>query len=91
MKPIKRNLMPYKETSIYSGYWTCGQDIAEGRYKAMAESGQGDFIIYEKSGTPKTNEILGGDLSVKEVIIDLKKDDIIDVAGLKSVKLVTEK
>ncbi|APH15646.1 hypothetical protein NPD5_3447 [Clostridium sporogenes] len=91
MKPIKRSLMPYKETSIYSGYWICGQDIAEGRYKAMAESGQGNFMIYEKSGTPKTNEILGGDLGVKEVIIDLKKDDIIDVAGLKSIKLVPEK
>ncbi|QDY20820.1 hypothetical protein CGQ39_07560 [Clostridium botulinum] len=90
MKPIKRSLMPYKETSIYSGYWICGQDISEGRYKAMAESGQGNFMIYD-NGTPKTNEILGGDLGVKEVIIDLKKDDIIDVAGLKSVRLVPEK
>ncbi len=91
MKPIKRSLISYKETSIYSGYWICGQDITEGRYKAMAESGQGNFIIYDKSGAPKTNEILGGDLGVKEVIIDLEQGDIINVAGLKSVKLVPEK
>ncbi|APH24669.1 hypothetical protein WBZ18_13000 [Clostridium botulinum] len=91
MKPIKRSLIPYKETSIYSGYWICGQDITEGRYKAMAESGQGNFIIYDKSGTPKTNEILGGDLGVKEVTIDLEQGDIINAAGLKSIRLVPEK
>ncbi len=91
MKPIKRSLAPYKETSIYSGYWICGQDITEGRYKAMVESGQGNFIIYGKSGEAKTNEILGGDIGVNEVIIDLEDGDIINVAGLKSVKLVPEK
>ncbi|WP_050608214.1 hypothetical protein [Clostridium niameyense] len=91
MKPIKRSLIPYKETSIYSGYWICGEDITRGRYKAMAESGQGNFIIYGKSGRAKTNEILGGDIGVNEVIIDLEDGDIINVAGLKSVKLTPEK
>lgn len=91
MKPIKRSLVPYKETSIYSGYWICGQDITEGRYKAIVESGQGNFVIYGKSGGAKTNEILGGDIGVKEVIINLEDGDIINVAGLKSVKLVPEK
>ncbi|MGU9539284.1 hypothetical protein ACQX0N_09920 [Clostridium tepidum] len=91
MKPIKRSLIPYKETSIYSGYWICGQDITEGRYKAIVESGQGNFVIYGKSGGAKTNEILGGEIGVNEVIINLEDGDIINVAGLKSVKLVPEK
>lgn len=86
-KPIKRNLVPYKETNIYSGYWVVGQDLSSGRYKAVATSGSGNFMVFSSDGGSKTNEILGGDIGVKEVIINLEDGDIIDTKGIRNVKL----
>lgn len=86
-KPIRRNLMSYSNISLHTGYWIVGQDVTEGRYKAVPAGGNGNFIIYESSGMPKINEILGGDMGVKEVTVNLDDGDIINIAGLNNVKL----
>jgi hypothetical protein len=56
-----------QKVKLYSGTWTVGEDIAAGRYKASTPSGAGNFVVYDNSGLPGTNEILGSG-GVKEVI-----------------------
>lgn len=90
-KPIKSSLSPYGNTTIYTGYWIVGQDITAGRYKASPQSGSGNFFIYGNDGSVKTNEILGGDMGVNEVVVNLQDGDIINVASLKNVKLIPTK
>lgn len=80
-----------KNTNLYSGRFTTGEDIAAGRYKAVAPSGSGNFIVYDKNNLPVTNEILGGDLGVKDVTVDLKDGDIIAISSLNQVNLTPVK
>ncbi|MEL3959345.1 hypothetical protein NST17_19515 [Caldifermentibacillus hisashii] len=39
--------------------YVVGKDIPKGVYKATANSGHGDFIVYGQSGENKVNIILG--------------------------------
>ncbi|MDP4146726.1 MAG: hypothetical protein Q8936_19985 [Bacillota bacterium] len=86
VQPVKNTLMPYGNATIYAGYWIVGKDVTKGRYKAAAASGSGNFIILGNDGLPKTNEILG-DSGVKEVVIDLSDNDLIQVSSLNQVNL----
>lgn len=77
-----------KPLSLYSGVWKTGEDIAVGRYKAAPASGSGNFIVYDKTGMPKVNEVLGGDAGgVKEVTFDVSKGDVINIANLSQVNI----
>lgn len=71
--------------NIYSGDWTVGEDIAPGRYVVTTPSGGGNFIVME-SGMPVTNEILG-DNGVKNITVNLKSGDIVQVGNLNQVTL----
>lgn len=74
-----------KSMSLYSGIWKAGEDIAIGRYKAVPASGNGNFIIYDQSGMPKVNEVLGGDAG--GVKFDIEDGDIINIANLNQVNI----
>lgn len=76
-----------KNINLYSGRFTAGEDIAAGRYKAAAPSGNGNFIVYDRNNLPMTNEILGGNIGVKDVTVDLKDGDIIAISSLNKVDL----
>lgn len=89
VQPVKRNLMSYSNIDLYAGYWIVGQDITKGRYKAIPVTGSGNFIIYGKNGSLKTNEILGGDMGVNEVVINLDDGDIINISGISNIKFNT--
>lgn len=86
VKPVKRNLMSYSNINLYAGYWVIGQDVTKGRYKVTPVAGSGNFIIYDKNGLPKTNEILGEDMGVNEVVVNLDDEDIINISGISNVK-----
>lgn len=74
----------HKAVSLYSGRFVVGEDIGKGRYTAVPGSGTGNFIVYDKSGVAKTNEILGGN-GVKQVTIDLNDGDIVTIVSLNQV------
>lgn len=77
--------------SLYSGRFTTGEDIAAGRYKVTAQSGSGNFIVYDKYNMPITNEILGGDMGVKDVTVSLKDGNIIAISSLNKVNFTPVK
>ncbi|WP_313163993.1 hypothetical protein [Sedimentibacter sp.] len=89
--PAKQTLLPYQELEVCSGYWIVGRDISNGRYKATAlDGGSGNFIIYSDKGSLKTNEILGGDFGVSEVVVNLKDGDFIQISSITRVKFSPE-
>ncbi|GAA0732862.1 hypothetical protein [Clostridium oceanicum] len=90
IKPIESQLRSYSNFELHAGYWIVGQDVTAGRYKASVDSGSGNFFVYDENGAPKTNEILGSDLGVKEVIIDLEDGDLINISSLNHVKFSPE-
>ena len=75
--------------NLYSGRWTVGEDIAQGRYKAQASSGSGNFII-SKNGFPVTNEIIG-ESGVKDVTVNLSDGEIMQITNLNQVTLTPVK
>lgn len=89
-EPVATQLVTdHKALSLYSGRFIVGEDIGKGRYVATPASGTGNFIIYDKSGVPKTNEILGGN-GVKQVTVDLDNGDIITISALNQVDFATK-
>lgn len=75
-------------TSLSAGDWEVGLDIAAGRYVAApAHGGSGNFVVYDKDGLPKTNEVLGdaGGLGVPNVTVSLSNGDLIRISGLSEV------
>lgn len=86
-EPVTSPFVTLKQpTQLYSGMWVVGEDIVNGRYTATPGSGNGNFIVYGKSGLPKANEILG-DSGVKQVTVNLDDGDIIMVSNLNQVTL----
>lgn len=78
---------------LHSGEWIVGQDIVAGRYKAVATSGSGNFVVFT-DGMPGTNEILGGDSAsggVKQVSVDLTNGDVINIASINKATLTPVK
>jgi hypothetical protein len=75
-------------TSLTTGDWEVGLDIAAGRYVAApTQGGSGNFVVYDKHGLPKTNEVLGdaGGLGVPNVTVSLDAGDRIHISGLAEV------
>ncbi len=79
----------HKAISLYSGRWVVGEDVGNGRYIATPTSGAGNFIVYDKMGIPKVNEILG-DGGVQQVTINLDDGDVITVMSLNQVDLAPQ-
>jgi len=77
--------------SMHSGSWVVGEDIAAGRYAATPTSGSENFIVNDKDGAPAVNEILGGDMGVKNVTVDLTDGEIINIGGIRQVNLTPAK
>lgn len=78
-----------QNVSLYAGRFIVGEDIAAGRYVASAPSGSGNFVVYS-SKMPVVNEILGQS-GVKNVTVDLKNGNEINIAGLNQVNFVPVK
>ncbi|KLU63999.1 hypothetical protein DEAC_c39930 [Desulfosporosinus acididurans] len=77
------------KTDLCAGSFIVGTDIPQGRYVAsVIGSGSGNFVIEDQSGMPKTNEILGGDMGVKNVTVDLSNSDTIQISSLNDVQFV---
>ncbi len=47
-----------EQTTIFPGTWTVGSDLKAGKYIFSANSGMGNFFIYNTSGYPIINDIL---------------------------------
>ncbi|WP_315117440.1 hypothetical protein [uncultured Clostridium sp.] len=90
-KPVKNVLRPYAATTLCSGYWFVGTTVSEGRYNVTVSKGSGNFIVYDKDGKVKVNEILGGSLGVEKVTVNLKNGDIINISGLNNIKFTPTK
>lgn len=75
-------------TSLSTGDWVVGLDIAAGRYVAKpAQGGSGNFTVYDKDGLPTTNEVLGvaSGMGVPDVTVSLSDGDQIGISGLSGV------
>jgi hypothetical protein len=73
----------YKATSLYTGDFIVGEDIAAGRYVVTPGSGQsGNFSV---SGANEYNEILGSDYGVANVTVTLSTGDVVSISGLDQV------
>ncbi|MBM7095261.1 hypothetical protein JSY36_05785 [Bacillus sp. H-16] len=77
-----KNPQPPKTEKLGAGKWTAGEHIAPGRYTVRAESGSGNFIVYDSSGWLEINEILGGDWGVDDVTFTLADGDEIEIMGI---------
>ena len=77
------------KTDLCAGSFIVNTDIPKGRYNVSVNgSGSGNLIIEDRDGMPKTNEILGGDMGVKNVAVDLDDSDIITISSLNDVSFV---
>lgn len=84
--PAQRSLVAYINMNLYAGYWIVGQDVTSGRYIASTKGSSGNFVIYDSSGSVKTNEILGSsEYAVKETVINVEDGDIINISSLNKV------
>lgn len=78
------------KTTLSSGNYIVGRDVPAGDYIATAPSGSGNFFVYDKSGYPEVNEILGKDeygMAVEKVKLSVKDGQKIVISGLESVVL----
>ncbi len=89
--PVKESAIPYQEFEVSPGWWIVGQDITAGRYKVTPTKGQGNFVVRNGSSSLKTNEILGSDIGVSELVVNLDNDDMITISGVSKVKFTPEK
>jgi hypothetical protein len=80
------------KTDLCAGSFIVGTDIPKGRYVASVNgAGSGNFVVEDQSGMPKTNEILGGDMGVKNVTVDLDDTNIIIISSINDVVFVPSK
>ena len=76
------------KNTLTTGNWVVGIDIAAGRYDASSQD-NGNFFVYDKSGFPVVNEILGGgDLGVEKVTVNLEDGFSIMISGMNEVKFI---
>lgn len=92
-QPINTPFATSKQiATLYSGYWVVGQDIIAGKYTVgnnQSENGS-NFAVYGSDGSLSTNEIIGGDQGVKNVTVDLKDGEIIEIGGSKGITLTPQ-
>lgn len=75
-------------TTLFSGTFTVGEDIPEGRY-VITGAGSGNLLVYEKE-LPIVNEILddgssGMNIGVSSVTTDIANGNVIEISGLNEV------
>lgn len=74
-----------KETTLSAGTFYVGEDITAGRYVCSGDS-SGNFFLYDKSGMPQVNEILGGtEFGVTTVTTDLEEGQKIEIKSINNV------
>jgi hypothetical protein len=73
--------------TLTTGSWVVGVDFAPGRYDVSSTGGNGNFFVYNITGWPEVNEILGGgEIGVEKVTVDLKKGYMISISGMDEVR-----
>jgi len=72
--------------TLGAGTFYVGEDVNPGRYVVSTESMVGNFVVYEESGMPTTNEMLGTqEMAVDELTVDLEEGQEIEIMGLDEV------
>src|SRR5699024_8467860 len=75
-------------TTLGTGDWVVGLDVAPGDYVVTpAEGGWGNFVVYDSSGFPDTNGLLGDaeGLGVPEGTIPVPAGEEIQISGISEV------
>lgn len=77
---------PWLRTTLTTGFWTVGMDIAAGRYVARPASGEsGNFFVRDADEYSTVNEILGGTYGVPSVTVSLTNGQTVDIRGISEV------
>lgn len=80
---VESTLIPIDLTT---GTWTCGVDIAPGRYVATVPEGGMSGNLYITGSTNKTYETIGpSEFSVPSVTVTLEEGDTIEIVGTEAV------
>ena len=84
-EPLSRDNSKALKKTLNSGIFTVGIDIPEGRYRITGD-GNGNLLIYDGSGEPEINELLGiGDFGVTSVTTELENEYTIEIIGINNV------
>jgi hypothetical protein len=75
-------------TTLGAGTIYVGKDITKGRYVVSTTNTGGNFFVYDPSGMPVVNEMLGKDteMYVNNITIELDEGQKIEISGLNTVK-----
>jgi peptidoglycan hydrolase CwlO-like protein len=71
---------------LSAGQFLVGKDIPAGRYKAVANGGSGNFVVYSSSGALSVNTILGGRIGESEYVFYAQDGDLMELST--SVKFI---
>lgn len=76
-----------KPMSLGAGKFIVGEDIQPGRYVVSTQQGGGNFFVFNESGYPEVNEMLGTDADwyVNNITVELEKGQTIEISGLNAV------
>lgn len=79
-------------TTLTTGTWEVGLDIAEGRYDVTAPSGSGNFFVYNTLGLPEVNEILDatGEFGVPKLTVNLENGQTVSIGGLEKAEFTAK-
>jgi hypothetical protein len=79
---------PATLTTLGAGTFYVGKDITTGRYVVSTTNTGGNFFVYDPSGMPVVNEMLGKDteMYVNNITIELVEGQKIEISGLNAVK-----
>ncbi|WP_051291521.1 coiled-coil domain-containing protein [Fictibacillus gelatini] len=68
-----------KPKVLSAGRFSVNKDLPEGRYKAVANGGNGNFIVYDAYGELKVNTILGSSYGEREYVYEAVEGDQIQL------------
>lgn len=76
-----------KPTTLGTGQFVVGEDIAPGRYVVTTQERGGNFFVFDNNGWPIVNEMLGTDTEfyVNNLTIELEEGFEIEISGLNAV------
>jgi len=78
-----------RTVTLSAGTFNVNQDVASGRYFITGEPGEtGNFIIYDSTGVPIVNEILGAPDGVPSITLNLASGETIDIDGINGVTFI---
>lgn len=75
-----------EEVELFTGTWTVGTDVPEGRYQITGD-GSGNLFVRDNEGYSVVNEILDNSLTygVSSVTVDLIDGQEIEISGINTV------